>query len=68
MAYTKDTAIKKYWGSSTDTKPTVSAGSPVPVGSEFNETDTRDKYIFTGSSWVKYVRNYRSRTPAEERR
>jgi len=56
--------INQYWGSSVDTKPTDSP----PAGSEFNETDTLDKYVFTGFAWVKQIKNYRSRMPAEERR
>jgi hypothetical protein len=39
--------MKKFYGLSTDTKPT----SEVPVGSEFTETDTKAKYQFNGTSW-----------------
>jgi len=65
MALIKVAVVDKWWGDSSDTKPT---SSPPPAGSEFNEADTRDKYVFTGSAWVKQVKNYRSRMPAEERR
>lgn len=41
------TKIKKYIGSSTDTKPIAD----VPPGSRFLETDTNAVYIYTGTDW-----------------
>lgn len=35
-------------GKSTDTKPT----SNIPKGATFYETDTKDVYIWDGSTWV----------------
>ena len=40
--------IVRYFGLSTDTKPTEN----IKVGTRFFETDTGDKYIYTGSAWV----------------
>jgi hypothetical protein len=39
-----------YIGTSSETKPTASS---IPAGSEFKETDTKEQYIDTGSSWVR---------------
>jgi len=53
-------AIKRFRGSSTDTKPGRNAEAVggllqvPPVGSIFVETDTGDRYIWTGSwPWVR---------------
>lgn len=40
----------KYFGLSTDTKPT-----PVVPGAGFYETDTKETYIFTGDSWAQHL-------------
>jgi hypothetical protein len=42
--------IQRYIGSASDTKPTASSCN---VGSTFNETDTKESYLNTGSSWVR---------------
>jgi len=43
------TRIKRYYGLSTDTKPTLAQGD---AGSSFYETDTGDTYVWSGSAWV----------------
>ena len=49
MAIYRETSIYKYVCASGDSKPTTG----VPVGSIAYETDTKDTYIYNGSSWVK---------------
>jgi hypothetical protein len=41
---------KELFGLSTDTKPTTN----VPVGSIFWETDTKKKYLFSGTEWIDF--------------
>ena len=67
MAVIRETRILRYIGASTDTKPTVSAGVPIPTGSTFKESDTKDEFIFTGSSWTKHVKKNRNKKPMRER-
>ena len=49
MAIYRETSIFKYVCASGDSKPTTG----VPPGSIAYETDTKDTYIYNGSSWVK---------------
>ena len=44
--------IKRYVGTSLDTKPTLANSD---AGSMFHETDTNAFYIWTGSIWTGYV-------------
>lgn len=45
-----NTNTDRYWGNSTDTKPT-----PVNIGSFFNEQDTGKIYVcYNGIDWVPY--------------
>lgn len=41
-------SIMEYYGKSTDTKPT----SNVKIGSTFFEIDSKEVYMFDGTSWV----------------
>lgn len=51
MTVKKQTAINRYIGNSTDSKPT---GSTVPIGSTFLEQNTSDIYItYDNTNWVK---------------
>lgn len=50
MTIRKESAISRWLGLSTDTKPT---GATVPVGSTFFEFDTNDTYItYDSTNWV----------------
>ena len=49
MALDGISSTQKFKGISTDTKPTQN----VPAMSEFIETDTGDKYEYSGTSWNK---------------
>ncbi len=46
----KTKPIHEWIGTASDTKPTASSQ---PVGSRFIETDTKEKYINSGSTWVR---------------
>jgi hypothetical protein len=51
MAVTVETDIRRYYGLSTDAKPTT-----VPVGSIFYEYDTLAEYVtYDGTNWVVSV-------------
>ncbi len=47
MAFKLITTIRRFIGTSTDTKPTTG----VPIGSTFYETDTARNYIYDGTNW-----------------
>jgi hypothetical protein len=40
--------IPRFFGLSTDTKPTG-----VPVASTFTETDTQEEFVYDGANWVR---------------
>ena len=40
--------IPRFFGLSTDTKPTG-----VPVGSTFTETDTQEEFVYDGANWTR---------------
>ncbi len=40
--------IPRFFGLSTDTKPTG-----VPVASTFTETDTQEEFVYDGADWVR---------------
>jgi len=40
--------LKRWYGLTTDTKPTTD----VQIGSEWIETDTLKKFVWTGSAWL----------------
>lgn len=50
------TAIQRWIGTSTDTKPTLN----VNTGSTFYETDTKTLYVWSGSAWVVDLRTITS--------
>ena len=50
MAITREAAINRYIGLSTDAKPTV-----VPIGATFWEYDTKNIYkTYDGTNWALY--------------
>lgn len=69
MAVTKIATIRKWIGLSTDTKPTLTAGDDVSIGSTFLETDTKDMWVtYDGDNWTKRKRNSDKDRTADWRR
>jgi hypothetical protein len=41
---------KEYYGKSTDTKPTTN----VPTGASFLEMDTKNVFMYDGTTWIQF--------------
>ena len=69
MAVTKIATRKRWIGLAADTKPTITAGDDVSVGSTFLEYDSKDVFItYDGENWTKYRRNSSLDMASETRR
>ena len=44
-------------GQSSETKPTIYAGSPILVGAEYHELDTDRNYEYNGNRWNQKTNN-----------
>ena len=65
MAVTELTAIRKWVGLDSDTKPTVATmGDEAYVGNEFYELNTGQNWIWDGTDWTEDLRLFKAMVDA----